>query len=91
MFRRQLTALVLCFLVPAMARAGDLVLTLADNVARTWKQIIYFKPGADVISDAPQTKHIEVPQEFLGHFEFDAELELIRDERGVRIAREAED
>ena len=74
-----------------IARAGDLLLTLADNVARTWKQIIYFKPDEDVVSEAPQSKHIEVSEEFLGEFTFDAEMELIRDERGVRIAREAED
>jgi cyanophycin synthetase len=74
-----------------MARAGDLLLILADHVARSWKQIIYFKPGAEVVSDAVPTKSIEVPQEFFGEFEFDANMELIRDERGVRIARESED
>jgi cyanophycin synthetase len=74
-----------------MARAGDLLLVLADNVARSWKQIIYFKPGDDVLADAPPATAIEIPQEFFGEFEFDEDMELIRDERGVRIAREAED
>lgn len=73
------------------ARAGDLLLILADHVARTWKQIIYFEPGEEVAADAQPRKSIEVPQEFLGEFDFNEDLELIRDERGVRIAREAED
>lgn len=74
-----------------MARAGDLLLILADHVARSWKQIIYFKPDDDVVAQAPATSTLEVPQEFFGEFHFDDEMELIRDERGVRIARESED
>jgi cyanophycin synthetase len=74
-----------------MARANDLVLILADHVARSWKQIIYFKPGDDVVSEAPAAKAMPIPEEFLGSFELEADLELIRDERGVRIARESED
>ena len=74
-----------------MARAGDLVLVLADHVARSWKQIIHYKPGEDVLRDAPPAKAVEIPQEFLGEFEFDETMELIRDERGVRIAREEDD
>jgi cyanophycin synthetase len=39
----------------------------------------------------PAITTVEIPQEFLGEFHFDEDMELIRDERGVRIAREAED
>ena len=74
-----------------MARSGDLVLILADHVARSWKQIIYFKPGDEVEQVAPVSQSVEVPQEFFGEFELDEDIELIRDERGVRIARESED
>jgi cyanophycin synthetase len=74
-----------------MARAGDLLLLLADNVARTWKQIIYFKPGAEVVASPTKTKAVELPEEFLGGFQLAPDMELIRDERGVRIARDAED
>ena len=74
-----------------MARGGDLVLVLADHVARSWKQIIYFEPGEDVMSEARPAKAVEIPQEFLGEFEIDDDVELIRDERGVRIARETDD
>ncbi len=74
-----------------MARSGDLVLLLADNVARSWKQVIYFEPGEDVVASATESKTLDIPAEFFGDFSYDDELELIRDERGVRIARESED
>jgi cyanophycin synthetase len=74
-----------------MAHGGDLLLILADHVARSWKQIIYFEPDADVVASAPSGKTVDIPEEFFGDFHFDEEMELIRDERGVRIARESED
>jgi cyanophycin synthetase len=74
-----------------MARAGDLVLVLADNVPRTWKQIIYFKPGVEVGAITAKARAPEVPEDMLGGFELAADVELIRDERGVRIARDTDD
>lgn len=74
-----------------MARGGDLVLILADHVSRSWKQIIYFEPDKDVVASAPSSKTVDIPDEFFGDFQFDEDMELIRDERGVRIARETED
>ena len=73
-----------------MAEPGDYVLVLGDNVKRTWKQIIYFNSGAhseEVKNSAPVT--LELPQ--TEDFTFDAGIELISDERGVRIAREEAD
>ncbi|MEM1434538.1 MAG: cyanophycin synthetase [Pseudomonadota bacterium] len=75
----------------SMARGGDLVLVLADNVARSWKQVIYFKPGEDVVHEAKPATVVEIPQEFVGEFKIDDNMELIRDERGVRLAREVDD
>ena len=74
-----------------MARAGDLLLVLADQIARSWKQIIYFKPDEDVVAAQTRVTATEIPPDFVGGFEFDEDMELIRDERGVRIARESED
>ena len=73
-----------------MAAPGDLVLILGDNVKRTWKQIIYFNSGAhgeEVKTRMPIS--LELPE--TGGFTFNADLELISDERGVRIAREEAD
>ena len=73
-----------------MAGQGDLVLVLADNIKRSWKQIIYFNSetkGDDVAKKATVT--IELPQ--TDEFSFDDDVEIISDERGVRIAKEAGD
>mgnify|MGYP000311344846 CR=1 FL=1 len=53
------------------------------------QQIIYFQPGEDVGAGPDERPVVEVPEEFFGEFSFDEDLELIRDERGVRIARES--
>ena len=73
-----------------IAESGDLLLVLADNIKRTWKQIIYFNSGAK--ADVPAKKQasgISLPDS--QSFELDDSLELISDERGVRIAREEGD
>ena len=68
----------------------DLILILGDNVKRTWKQIIYFNSGAhgeEVKSKKPV--RLELPE--TEAFTFAGDIELISDERGVRIAREEAD
>ena len=73
-----------------MAAPGDLLLILGDNTRRTWKQIIYFNSGAH--SDGPATKSVtpvDLPD--ITGFELADDLEIISDERGVRIAREEGD
>ena len=73
-----------------MAQPDDLVLVLADNVKRSWKQIIYFNSGADGVSDGNKPSvSIELPE--TESFEFADDIEIISDERGVRIAREEGD
>ncbi|MGF1525598.1 MAG: cyanophycin synthetase, partial [Candidatus Competibacterales bacterium] len=73
----------------AMARSGDLILTLVEAVSRTWKQIIYFKPNLEPLSAEGTRRDDNALLETLA-----AELPLgddpvlVRDERGVRLARE---
>jgi cyanophycin synthetase len=78
----------------AEARVGDLVMVFGDAIRRCWKQIIYFKPGADV-SLPPAMEHERAgpaPLEMEGEaFEPAAEIELLRDERGVMLAPDPED
>jgi len=73
-----------------MARPGDLLLVFADAITRSWKQIIHFRPDvAEAPAPAPAPVAVEAPQvpaAALG----DQDL-LIRDERGVRLARETDD
>ncbi len=74
-----------------MARADDLVLILGDEITRCWKQIVYF--NADETEEAAENipKTVKIDPALLGEFSFDNEIEVIRDERGVRLARESED
>lgn len=70
----------------SMARPGDLVLILGDNVKRCWKQIIYFQSGAkSEARTADKAGAAELPE--IAGFEFDDDVEIVSDERGVRIAR----
>ncbi len=72
------------------ASPGDLLLVLGDNIKRTWKQIIYFNSGAKVEESGKKTTAVmDLPD--IGDFSLDADVEIISDERGVRIAREEGD
>jgi cyanophycin synthetase len=75
-----------------LAQPGDLVLLFADALTRTWKQVINFRSDAPPSPvertrpaplAAPELPPVEVPS-----LNGDA---LVRDERGVRLARETED
>ncbi len=69
-----------------MARPGDLLLIFADAINRTWKQVINFRPEAEAPDDrAPVPVVMEVPvieEPLIGALDA-----LVRDERGVRVAR----
>jgi cyanophycin synthetase len=60
-----------------MAEADDLVLVFAENITRSWKQIIYF--GRD--GEAPAAPKQDAAP---GH-PLPADDTIIRDERGVRL------
>jgi cyanophycin synthetase len=73
-----------------IAAPGDLVLVLADNTKRSWKQIIYFNSEAKVEDGGARTTiNVELPA--TDDFSLDDEMDIISDERGVRIARETGD
>ena len=72
-----------------LAEPGDMVLVLADNVKRSWKQIIYFNSGAHTDTAVKKTvTTIDLPD--TEEFSIGAGVEIISDERGVRIARDEE-
>ena len=83
-----------------MGQPGDLLLIFADALVRSWKQIIKFKPAG--AAAAPQSPPPPLPPVIEAGADprarageaaaFTLNLEgLIRDERGVRFAPEAED
>jgi len=76
------------------AQAGDLVMIFGDAIKRCWKQIIYFKPG----ESTPKSVTVESgrgdyqPLELAGEaFTQTPGVTLLRDERGVMLAPEAEE
>ena len=75
------------------ARKDDLVLILGDAIHQSWEQITAFKPDStEPLADAPEPiapPPLRAPATGLA-FELEGQT-LIRDERGVRIAKEIND
>lgn len=79
-----------------MARPGDLLVVFADNVTRTWKQIIYFKPEhAATTTERPNLTDMPsaMAQAVTGLpvMELPADAEICSDQRGVFLAPEHAD
>ena len=75
----------------SMAKEGDLVLILGDDITRCWKQIVHFdsENTAPVGKSAKLKQDETVVEDF--HFELEEGQKIIQDERGVRIAKEEAD
>ncbi|MBT8049360.1 MAG: cyanophycin synthetase [Xanthomonadales bacterium] len=75
-----------------MAGKGDLVVIFGDNIERCWNQVAGHQAKAgDADSDTPQITAQSFVEEDPEAFTLDPGSELIRDERGVRIARVEEE
>ena len=74
-----------------IAREGDLIVIFGDDITRCWKQVINLEIET---TDADQSGESKAAQSFVeedpGAFSLEPGEELIRDERGVRIARHEE-
>jgi len=72
----------------SMAREGDLVVIFGDNIERCWKQVAGHEiEGLDNPDQAQEKTVQSFVEEDPEAFMLDPGSELIRDERGVRIAR----
>jgi cyanophycin synthetase len=72
-----------------MANEGDLVVVFGDDTVRCWKQIIYFK---DENTTEPEPKPVEEETEVIAMDDIVGDGDtLIRDERGVRLARNTDE
>jgi cyanophycin synthetase len=72
-----------------MAEDGDLLVICGDNSARCWKQVVHFR---DDDKTDPTPKPSSTQPKIFGLEELESEGEtLIRDERGVRLARNTEE
>jgi len=75
-----------------MAREGDLLMLFVDNVRRCWQQVIHYEGHGEEVAVSDTVKPV---QSFVltdpDAFQLDSGVRLVRDERGVRLAREEED
>jgi cyanophycin synthetase len=71
-----------------MAREGDLVMIFGDNIERCWSQIAGHRvEEGNPVDAVPEKSAQSFVEEDPEAFTLDPGSELIRDERGVRIAR----
>jgi len=74
-----------------MAQEGDLVILFADDVRRSWNQVIQYEGSGESESVANESKPVNsFVEEDPEAFSLDVGARLIKDERGVRLAREEE-
>ncbi|MCU0621347.1 MAG: cyanophycin synthetase [Gemmatimonadales bacterium] len=71
-----------------MGRTGDVLLIFVDAITRGWKQVTTFAPDASLPREKPRAAFVEVPPVPEPVI---PEGELVRDERGVRLARDVDD
>jgi cyanophycin synthetase len=71
-----------------MAEEGDLLVIFGDDIKRCWKQVAGYEVGESGRRKSETRTLVEsFVEEDPEAFQLDADMELIRDERGVRIAR----
>jgi cyanophycin synthetase len=73
-----------------LARPADLLLCFIDQISRSWNQVAQFRPDLPTSprprASTPAAEMPDVPEPAVGLLEA-----IIRDERGVRLAREQDD
>jgi len=75
----------------SQAETGDLLLVMADSIDRSWKQIVNFSPDLEGPRETePDQATATVEPVDLPEFDLPAPELYVRDERGVRLAREEE-
>lgn len=75
-----------------IAQEGDLIVLFADDVRRSWNQVIHYEADGAIASTSDESKpaHSFV-EEDPDAFSLDPGARLVRDERGVRLARDEEE
>jgi cyanophycin synthetase len=74
-----------------MAQEGDLVILFVDDVRRSWKQVIHYERDDNATSEAAESRTVQsFVEEDPEAFSLDSGIRLVRDERGVRLARDEE-
>ena len=75
-----------------LAHEGDLIMMFVDNVIRSWNQVIHYEADSASHSASDETKPVHsFVEEDPDAFSLDPGTRLVRDERGVRLARDEEE
>jgi cyanophycin synthetase len=75
-----------------MAQEGDLVVLFADDVRRSWNQVIHYEDETASSETSSDSKAVHsFVEEDPDAFSMEPGARLVTDERGVRIAREEEE
>jgi cyanophycin synthetase len=75
-----------------MAQDGDLVVLFADDVRRSWNQVIHYEGDSAAVGASDESKAAQsFVEEDPDAFSLDPGARLVRDERGVRLARDEEE
>lgn len=69
---------------------GDLLIIFGDSITRCWKQVIHFNSDNQTSKSTTDTSSEVTAESHTEKFELPMGQSLIRDERGVRIARHEE-
>ncbi|MFT4709887.1 MAG: hypothetical protein ACI8Q9_001013, partial [Planctomycetota bacterium] len=76
-----------------MCNPGDLLLVFGDSIERSWNQIVDFDAShvGELIPSSPATMDTDLPGvDLVPQVAIPRSDELIRDDRGVRLARPVE-
>ena len=73
------------------AEPDDLLLIFGDQIKRCWDQITRFSPGLEHPAEAVPVSEAVATVAKPADLSLSGQQKLVRDERGVRLAREAED
>ncbi|MDF1801152.1 MAG: cyanophycin synthetase, partial [Planctomycetota bacterium] len=73
-----------------LAQVGDLLMVFGDNIERTWGQITSYHSTEEPAKELTPANKEEPAPTLVAQFKFDGDEELIRDARGVRLAKVVE-
>lgn len=75
----------------SLAEPGDLLMVFGDDIERCWAQITdHEADGSEPVQELVPVRDTAAPSGLVPAFRFEGDEELIRDERGVRLAKVVE-
>jgi len=73
-----------------LAQPGDLLMVFGDDIERCWAQITEYESSGEPTREVTPSEGGNAADALVPHFRFAGDEEIIRDERGVRLAKVVE-